>query len=290
MQWLCSFELAMDLLISGGTRSLTNMISDDPARQRDTYKTIYVAPDMNSNDYSAVRTMVAPGGFLDQFVRLGGVAVIHAGGTRGDQLDVAPGGVDFLSGAQHNSEILEQPAHPYLVGEGFGGRRLSTQDFGGWQPTDLGVLDNLPENATILLRNVNGPSLAEYPHGEGKVIVSTLSYCWRERPNSDGPAATNLLRYAIFFAGNGQTPGPTVTSTPTRTATVTRTFAPMSRTPTPTATPSLGDLNGDGMIDSLDVSDLITALYDDPPAPRTDINDDGLVTAADIVALIGLIR
>jgi hypothetical protein len=290
MQWICSFELAFDLQLTAGTRRLDVLALDNPASVRSTYKTVYIAPDMNSTDYDTVRTMVAPGGFIDQFVRLGGVVVIHLGGTRGDQLDVAPGGVDFLSGAQHNSEILEQPEHPYLVGEGFGGKRLTPQDFAGWQPTDLGVLGNLPENATILLRNVNGPSLAEYPLGEGKVIVSTLSYCWTDRPNSDGPAATNLLQYAIHFTGAGQTPGPTVTPTPTHTATVTRTFAPMSRTPTPTATPSLGDLNGDGMIDELDVFDLIAGLFDDPPAPRTDINDDGMVTAADVVALIGLIR
>lgn len=266
------------------------MALDDPIDRRSTFKTIYVSPDMNSTDYELVRGMVATDGFLDRFVRLGGVAVIHVGGTRGDQLDVAPGGVDFLSGAQHNSEAIQEPGHPYFVGEGFGGDQLGTQDFSGWQPTDLGVLAELPENATILLRNANGPSLAEYPHGNGKVIVSTLSYCWNGRPNSDGPAAMNLLQYGIFFSGGGQTPGPTVTPTPTATATATRTFAPGTRTATPTATPSLGDLNGDGVIDSRDVSSLIPALFDDPPAPRTDINNDGLVTAADVVALIRLIR
>jgi hypothetical protein len=248
---------------------------------------------MSSADYTTVRTMAAAGGFLDRFVSLGGAAVIHIAGTRGDQLDVAPGGVDFTSNATHNSEIILQPEHPYVTGEGYGGTRLSTQDFSSWQPTDWGTLTGLPANATVLLRNADGPSLAEYPYGEGKVIVSTLSYCWTGRPGSDGPPATNLLRYGSFFSGNAQTPGPTVTSTPTPTATASLTVSPTTartRTPTPTVTPSHGDVNGDGIIDLADVDTIIAAIYDDPPFPRTDINADGAVTGADVPALIQLIR
>ena len=89
-----------------------------------------------------------------------------------------------------------------------------------------------------------------------------------------------------------QTPGPTVTQTPTPTATTSRTpsaTVARSRTPTPTVTPSLGDINGDGVIDAGDIASLIAAIFDDPPASRTDLNDDGLVTAADIDALLQLI-
>jgi len=172
---------------------------------------------------------------------------------------------------------------------GFGGRQLSTQDFSSWTPTDLGILTNLPENATVLLRNSNGPSLVEYLHGEGKVVVSTLSYCWTGRPNSNGPAATNLLQYAVFFTGSAQTPGPTVTLTPTPTPTPSMTPAPMTRTPTPTATPGRGDLNSDGTVDELDVEVLIEEIYAEAPIPGADINLDGAVTAADVPALVVLI-
>lgn len=268
---------------------MTQLVNGDPVQRRTLYKAIHVAPDMNTNDYINVRTMVmSPDGFLDRFVRLGGVAVLHLGGTRGDQENVAPGGVGFTAGAQHNNETIETPDHPYFTGAGYGGRQLSAQDFSSWQPTDSGILTNLPENATVLLRNNNGPSLVEYIHGEGKVIVSTLSYCWVGKPNSNGPAATNLLRYAVFFTGSAQTPGPTVTLTPTPTPSTTR--SAQSRTPTPTATPSHGDLNGDGTIDERDVDVLIEAIYEDPLEPRADMNLDGAVTAADIPALIMLIR
>jgi hypothetical protein len=278
--------------VFGSTRALAQLANDDPADRRAFYKGVYIAPDMNSSDYGVVRGMSAAGGFLDEFVQLGGVAVIHLAGTRGDQADVAPGGVDFTSNATHNNEIIQQPEHPYFTGEGYGGRRLSTQDFSSWLPTDWGVLTNLPANATVLLRNADGPSLAEYPHGDGKVIVSTLSYCWTGRPNSDGPAATNLLLYANFFSGSAQTPGPTVTPTPTATATASLTQTPTtarSRTPTPTVTPGLGDLNGDGRLDDLDAAALIDAIFEDPPAPRADINFDGTIGAADLPALIRLL-
>jgi len=277
------------MLISGRQESLAQLVNADPVERRALYKAIYIAPDLNTNDYINVRTMVATDGFLDRFVRLGGVAVIHLGSGSGDQENVAPGGVGFTAGAQHNSETIDAPDHPYFLGEGFGGRQLSTQDFSSWTPTDLGILTNLPENATVLLRNSNGPSLAEYLHGEGKVIVSTLSYCWTGRPNSNGPAATNLLQYAVFFTGGAQTPGPTVTLTPTPTPTPSMTPAPMTRTPTPTATPGRGDLNSDGTVDELDVEVLIEEIYAEAPIPGADINVDGAVTAADVPALVVLI-
>lgn len=288
-EWTCAFDLALSIGIFGGTDNLATLATRDPVEWRNRYRAVYIAPNMSSADYATVRNMVAPGGFLERFVSLGGAAVIQAAGTSGSQLDIAPGGVDFTSNPTHNSQLIQLNEHPYFSGEGYGGRRLSTQDFSNWLPTDWGTLSELPANATVLLRNIDGPSLAEYPYGDGKVIVSTLSYCWPGRPGSNGPPATNLLRYAIFFSGSAQTPAPTVTSTPTPTATPSLTAtATGARSPTasPTATPGLGDLNGDGAVDDADLRSLIAAIYGDPPAARTDINFDGGVTAADIPALI----
>jgi hypothetical protein len=83
-----------------------------------------------------------------------------------------------------------------------------------------------------------------------------------------------------------------VTPTPTATATASLTRTPTtarSLTPTVTATPRIGDLNGDGRIDELDAFVLINAIYDEPPEPRADINLDGMVSAADLPALFRLI-
>jgi len=290
-QWQCAFELASGILISGATRSLANIADADPQALRDLFKVIYFAPGMSAADYGEMRRMSRAGGSLDEFVRRGGVAVIHAGGPSLEQPDIAPGGVDFIGGTTHNSVTIAAPAHPFFNGANYGGSTLTASQFTGWQPTDWGVLGELPTNATVLLQNASGPSMAEYSLGLGRVIVTTASFCWPNRPGSDGPPATNLLRYANFFSGFAQTPGPTVT--PTATPTITQTFTP-SRTPlvpfTPTATatrtPRPGDLNGDGRIDFLDIRAVIAAIFAPVPPGAADRNGDGAVTAADVTELI----
>jgi hypothetical protein len=303
---LCAFNLAgnVPLFFSYGSYPFNLLAQQDPANLRDLYQVIYVAPDMAADDYAFLQQMVGSGGLIEQFVSLGGVAVINVAGSLGDQDNVAPGGVGFSSAAQHVSEQVLTPLHPYITGAGYGGEALTATDFDNWQPTDYGTLTNLPANASVLLANNDGASLAEYQYGEGRVIVSTLAYCWDGKPASQGAAARNLLRYSRFYTGSAQTPGPTVTqtgtATPTRTQTPTRTptaTVPRSPTMTPTPTPSPtptseflpGDVNGDGSIDENDLSSLIDALFMDAPPPEADVNGDGEVTAADIAALLALL-
>lgn len=270
---------------------------------RNLYQVVYVAPDLVDADYTRLRQMVASGGLIEQFVSLGGVAVLNVAGSVGDQVNIAPGGVGFSAAAQHQSEQIMAPQHPYVTGAGYGGELLSTADFAGWQPTDYGTLTNLPGNATILLANDGDPTTAEYQYGAGRVIVSSLSYCWDGKPLTQGAAARNLLRYSRFYVGSAQTPGPTVTATGTATATRTRTpsrtpTATMPRSATPTATPTpspsptpeilRGDVNLDGVVDSNDLPSLIEALFLDEPPPEADVNADGVVTSADLSALLAL--
>jgi Dockerin type I domain len=302
-QYLCAFNLAFNppLMFAGGTDSFDRLVGEDPTRLRDLYKVIYVAPDLGDADYTLLRQIVASGGVIEQFVSMGGVAVINAAGSLGDQEDIAPGGVGFSGAAQHLSEQILAPSHPYFTGVGFGGEPLSSSDFDNWQPTDYGTLTNLPGDAAVLLANNDGPSLAEYQYGEGRVIVSTLAYCWDGKPASQGAAARDLLRYSQFYTGSAQTPGPTVTqtgtATPTRTATVTRTptrTVPRSPTLTPTPTPTpipvlRGDVNDDGVVDDTDLVPLIDALFMDAPPPAADVNADGGVSAADLPAFLPLL-
>ncbi len=301
------FNLAgnVPLLFSYGSYPFDLLAHQDPVKLRQLYQAIYVAPDLGADDYTQLQQMVAPGGLIEQFVSLGGVAVLNVAGSLGDQLNIAPGGVGFSSVAQHVSEQILKPSHPYITGVTFGGAALDTGDFANWQPTDYGTLTNLPGNAAVLLANNDGPSLAEYQYGDGRIIVSTLAYCWQDKPATQGDAARNLLQYSRFYTGSALTPGPTVTqtgtATPTRTRTVTRTptaTMPVSPTPTPTPTPTPnptpatppGDLNGDGSVDSNDLPLLIEALFMDDPPPEADVNADGQVTAADIAALLTLLR
>ncbi len=84
---------------------------------------------------------------------------------------------------------------------------------------------------------------------------------------------------------------PTATRTPTRTATSTNTVRSPTPTPTPivTTTPAgPGDANCDGRIDDADVLGVIHASFD-PTCPTADVNGDGAVNAADLIAIVRLL-
>lgn len=236
--------------------------------------------------------MVAPGGFIEQFVSLGGVAVINVAGLIGDQTNIAPNGVSFSRQSQHDEENILVPDHLYITGLGFGGSSLSPSDFAAWGPADLGTLTNLPENATVVLSNADGNSWAEYPYGAGRVIVTTLTYCWEGKPNSQLAAATNLLLYSRFYSGSAFTPAPTVTAS----GSPTPTFSPRpSRTPSPTYTPSATRTPTPTIplptpTPAVAIADVIAAIFGDSDAAVADVNRDEDVTAADVPALEFLLQ
>jgi hypothetical protein len=298
-QWECAFDLQSKspLLLSSATVPMQTLASANPINLRTLYQAIYVAPGLGLDDYDLLRQMATLGGAIEQFVSDGGVAVINVAGTLGDQMNIAPAGVGYAANAEHESENILIPDHPYITGLGLGGESLDPGDFNDWGPTDRGILTNLPVDATVLLDNIDGPTWVEYNYGAGRVIVTSISYCFTDQPASQGAAARNLFRYGRFYQGSAQTPAPTVTPTPTFTSTATRT---MTRTRTPTPTGSLppsptatlsflqGDLNGDEVVDDSDLLDLIAALFAASPPPPADVNRDGRVTAADIPALLPL--
>jgi hypothetical protein len=250
-QWECAFDLSSSLDFLNASTTLSSLISRDPAALRSLYQVIYVAPGLNSEDYGFLQQLVAASGTIERFVSFGGVAVINVAGAGGDQLGIAPDEVGFSAATEHDSETIEAATHPYITGVGLGGEALGAGDFEGWQPTDLGTLTGWPQDATIVLMNSDGPSWVEYRHGDGRVIVSTLTYCTEGEPSSQQAAARNLLRYSRFFSGSAFTPAPTVTlgprptatkspsSSPTALPTSTATLTPMATvTATPTAVPT----------------------------------------------------
>jgi dockerin type I repeat protein len=297
-EWQCAFDLQSGppLLLSSGTTPMSTLAIANPETLRSIYQAIYIAPGLGLADYDLLRLMSSLGGSLEQFVSLGGVAVMNLAGINGDQMNVAPGGVGFAAVAQHDAETILLPDHPYITGMGLGGEALGPSDLSSWQPTDYGTLTNLPADATVVLENTDGPSWAEYSYGAGRVIVTSIGYCYDANPESQGAATRNLFRYGRFYLGSAQTPAPTVTTTPTFTATSSRTPT-RSRTPTPTGTrlpsatptPLAGDVNGDGSVDELDFPLLLDALFADPPPSGSDVNGDGAVTAADISAFLILL-
>lgn len=291
------FSLSQTLGLSNGSKSFQTLLNgSNPALFRNQYQVVYIPPGLGATNYASLHQLVLDGGFIEQFVWLGGVAVINAGGLVGDQPGIAPGGVGFSMVAQgHDEEEINEPDHLYIAGIPFGGDVLGPYDFNGWGPTDLGILTNLPDDATIVLYNSDGPSWAEYQHGAGRVIVTTLTYCWDTEPKSQGAAASNLLLYSRFYSGFATTPAPTVTATgsptPTRspkpTNTPTATFTPINRTqtpatptPTPPATPTPPPT----------LVDVIGTIFQEIDSGDADLNGDGEVTAADVTSLIELIQ
>jgi hypothetical protein len=236
-QWECASRLAGSLGLGGGVKTFQTISGSDPAQLRNTYQVIYVPPGLNSEDYGFLQQMVAENGTIERFVRFGGVAVINVAGTHGDQSGIAPDDVGFSAATEHDSEKIEAATHPYITGAGFGGEALGAGDFEGWQETDLGTLTGGPQEPTIVLTNSDGPSWVEYRHGDGRVIVTTLTYCTSGEPNSQQAAARNLLRYSRFFSGSAFTPAPTVTFGPRPTATSRPTASP-TLTATPAESPS----------------------------------------------------
>lgn len=302
-QWQCVFTLSTNMGFSNGSTTFYNLIHNpavnNPVVLRNLYQVIYIAPGIGAADYGYLQQMVAPGGVVEQFVNLGGVAVINVAATLGDQPYVAPSvdplnPVSFSRQTQHESEIVVSPEHPYITGQGFGGKVLGTVDFAAWAPSDLGTLNNLPPNASVVLSNTDGISWAEYQYGAGRVIVTTLTYCWDGKPNSQLEAARSLLLYSRFFSGSAFTPAPTVTpsGSPTPTApprpsrTPTSTFTP-SPTRTPTATVAIPTPTPTPPIAFVD---LIAAIFGDSNPFVADLNRDEDVTAADVPALVQLLQ
>ena len=280
--WDCSANRATSLGLSSVARTLEDLFGrEDPVQFHNLYLSLYVAPGLDDEGYGLLQELSAPpsdahpdGGFIHRFVSLGGLAVINvapaptATPSTPKRPNLAPRGVGYQPPLMTEGETINAPQHPLITGQGFGGVPLSGTSFSAWAPTDRGYLTDVPLDATVLLKNARGPTMIEYNHGAGKVIMTTLTFCTPSQPSSIGDALDNLLEYGRFYLGGAQTPAltvtPTLTPTPTATgqatATGTRTRTPLvSATPTETPTPEdsatptpvacVGDCDGSGTVE-----------------------------------------
>lgn len=281
---MCTNDIATAIGFTSRGLQLTTLTTMDPVELHEQWLVTYVAPGLHSADYTLLTQLSRPGGFIDRFVSLGGFAVINVGGDQSAP-NVAPRGVGYTLTPLSNQDLIETATHGYITGEGFAGAQLDADSFLRWEPTDEGVLTNVPADATVVLRRFDdGPTWVEYNHGAGRVIVTTLDYC-KSGPKSRGVTIENLLSYSRFYRGLAQTPGLTVTPTntptatatgPTRTPTSTRTPT-FTREPTSTATPTEVPL--------IPLVDLIATLFDPNPPAEANINADARISVADVVAL-----
>jgi hypothetical protein len=224
--------------------TFADLASADPASLAANYRAIHVPLLLTRTQYDALQRQVAVGGVLERYANAGGTLVLNVGGRFGSQIDVAPGGIDFSGIATHTSEMVVSPAHPYINGTSYGSVILSRGAFGNWLPTDYGNLLGLPEAATVILANSDGPSMAEYEWGKGKVIVSTLGFGQPGFPDRVGAPWNNLLLYAGRWqagsSGGGTPPIPLPLPTPTPTPDPTPRPEPEKVPPTVVVTNRIG--------------------------------------------------
>jgi hypothetical protein len=317
-EWECANETADNLGFTSRRISFESLAlgNEDPVQLQGDFSVLYVAPGLSQSDYEFLRALSQPSGFLERFVALGGVAVIHFSGDGVFEEFLAPfsgggTGIGYRGTASHDRERITLTTHPFASGVGYGGERLNAADFDDWNNTDDGFisgLESLPEAPAIVLRNDIGPTWAEYEYGAGRVIVTTINFCIPGSPPTMGRPLENLIRYAPFFNGLAQTPGLTATPTATPTATETgRATAtptvtpspPVSATPTPTAsstptttatTPSTScaaDCDGSGVVS---INELIRAVnialgtQDVSACPAADRNGNGSVAINELIS------
>jgi hypothetical protein len=326
--WSCSTDRATDLNLSSTSRSLQDLaMRENPETLRGLFLSVYIAPGLSEVDYGFLQLLSEPpsgprplGGFIHRFVEIGGLAIIHVAPSPSlptstlMRPNLAPRGVGYQPPLRTDAEVLNRPTHPFITGAGFGGEPLATASFANWDPTDRGYLTNVPADATIVLRNPSGPTLIEYPHGNGKVIVTTLTFCTPAQPRSMGNPLDNLLKYGRFFLGGAQTPPPTVTATPTltvtatgqATATATRTrsaavtptateTAPLGDTATPTPGGCAGDCNDSGAVEITDLLRMVNIFLgsaDIATCPAGDVaggdpdGPDGQITIDELIRAV----
>ena len=108
-QTACTEQVTAELGLTSfrfSFEDLTNPLLHDPQERRQQFQAVYVAPGLSVEDSGFLRLLTDPGGFIDQFVTQGGVAIINLSGLASEQLTLAPRGVRLQQGGSHDSERI----------------------------------------------------------------------------------------------------------------------------------------------------------------------------------------
>ncbi|WP_286228548.1 hypothetical protein [Neobacillus mesonae] len=177
-----------------------------------------------------VMAMMQPGGIIDEFVKMGGIFVVH-GAHNSSINSTAPGGFQFVGYASGQANLDNNPQivdtnHEYITGEGYGGVQLNNTDFANWDSTVHGIIEippvgftssggiNLGTNPmtgkynTILSSPDNGnkTALMEYCYGLGYCFIDMMTFDWGDRGTSLFNGSQDVLlqsiQYIVFIRNN----------------------------------------------------------------------------------------
>lgn len=279
------------------------------------YEVVYFEPDWF--DYTNLSDNMSK---ISDYVKSGGVVVINVAGQIGDGFGIDPSETVYanfrgnLGGHESNIEQIFDPAHPYITGQPFGGKLLTTADFSHWNTTDLGSFLNYPDTAHSVLGFLEIVTWLEYRLGIGHVILTTLTYGWGGA-GGRGRAFENLVDYAVHLSQTAWLDVDTTSGTipPNSSLTVEVTFdatgwaggnysaiisinsnAPAKANLVVPATLNVleypcGDANGDLQVDQDDFSYLWQTYFYGGPWPisinSVDFNCNNTIDLSDVVVL-----
>lgn len=175
------------------------------------YQLVIIANDQTQSFYDKYAEVKSQ---LEDHVRTGGVLVIGAcdrGWAGGTWTTTLPGGVQTEHSYVYNN-VVANPNHPIVTGTLTDCQALVDADlYSNYCSHEALVESSLPEGASVILRerNTGKPTLVEFPLGEGKVIVSGLTwehnYVYHTGADSYGTfarkALDDLYMYAMANAG-----------------------------------------------------------------------------------------
>ncbi len=216
-------QLVTDGYFSGfDTRSATQV--SETSFDLSVYKMVLFANDQSQVSYNQYNTVLKEK--LEAFAFAGGVVVFGAcdAGWNGGYLNAdLPGNIRKMNENESNNVIAE-PNNPIVTGELSGRDPLTNADLYGSFCSHISFLEeSLPDGSIVILRAaVSGkPTLVDYPHGDGHIIASGLT--WEYSYNTNLPFAIkaypDLMIYAlrvaqgdfegqsVLYDGNGATTG-----------------------------------------------------------------------------------
>ncbi|WP_435335870.1 hypothetical protein [Haloarchaeobius sp. TZWWS8] len=148
----------------------------------------------STQSYSYYSRMYEHRDRIESFVETGGTLVAHltysgwpcSGVT---SQSIAPGG---LTASRRGSNYLSIVADDHPLVEG-----VSDSALDGWGSSAHGTLEDIPSDATTIIRSQYGPTAIEYSYGDGTVLASTQTLEW---PWSSGRGTKRVLRNELSYA------------------------------------------------------------------------------------------